>query len=450
MTRSSLGSLRVRFVVAALVWVSIATLLAGLVISGLYRAHLTRNFHDELEVHLIELVRLADVDASGRPVLDRPLSDPRFQEEGSGFYWQIDREGYEPVTSAALGGKRLPIKFASATQEHAGWIDGPNGEILECGITAPSRDGGPPLQFSIATDRRVLEETLAGFNHDLALSLTAFALFMVVGAMLQIRYGLQPARRIADNIDDLRRGTISRLPTDAPTEFSPIVTRLNGLLDAQAALVQRARIETGNLGHGLRTPLALISDEAEELGNRGESKASDFILAQCAKIQRQLDYHMMRARAAGRRETGYVANASTLVQQIVTAMQRLHGARNISFVVDIPAGTTVNCDEGDLAEILSNLIDNACKWARGRVSIGAHAAPAGTVIEIADDGPGIAPGLRAHVFDVGTRLDESKAGSGLGLAISRDLARLYGGDLALRDGPDGGLLARLSFPSNEA
>jgi signal transduction histidine kinase len=160
-----------------------------------------------------------------------------------------------------------------------------------------------------------------------------------------------------------------------------------------------------------------------------------------------MDYHMRRARA-GARETGYVANVSALVQQIVTAMQRLHGARSLSFVVDIPSDTTVNCDEGDLAEMLSNLLDNACKWARARVAVTAQASAAGTMIEIADDGPGIAPDKRVYAFDVGTRLDESKAGSGLGLAISRDLARLYGGDLALLDGPGGGLLARLSFPSS--
>jgi signal transduction histidine kinase len=445
MTALSFKSLRVRFLFAAFVWVSIATVLAGLVISGLYRAHLTRNFHDELEEHLIELVRLADVDATGTPVLNRPLSDARFQETGSGFYWQIDREGYATVTSPALGDKRLPSALSAGVQERTGWVPGPYGEVLGCGITAPSRTGGAPLRFLIAADRRLLEERIGAFNHDLGLSLIAFAAFMIVGAMLQIRYGLQPARRIAEGIDELRHGRISHLPADVPTEFNPVVARLNALLDAQRALVQRARTEAGNLAHGMRTPLSLIADEAEQLGTRGENAAGQFILEQCGRIERQMDYHMRRARA-GARETGYVANVSALVQQIVTAMQRLHGARSLSFVVDIPSDTTVNCDEGDLAEMLSNLLDNACKWARARVAVTAQASAAGTMIEIADDGPGIAPDKRAHAFDVGTRLDESKAGSGLGLAISRDLARLYGGDLALLDGPGGGLLARLSFP----
>jgi signal transduction histidine kinase len=441
-------SLRLRFLFAAFLWVSIATVVAGFVISGLYRAHLTTNFQDELHIHLVELVRLAQTDDTGHPMLDRPLSDPRFQEGGSGFYWQIEREGFAPVTSAALAstGKLLVSTFTLEPREKSGWMPGPVGEVLLSGILAPAHDGGPPLRFSIAAERHILEGIIAGFNRDLSISLMVFAALMVTGAMLQIRYGLQPARFIADSIEKLRQGKTARLPAEVPTEFSAIVSRLNALLDSQAAMVQRARVETGNLAHGLRTPLALIGDEAEQLEARGETEAAAFIQAQCRKIRRQVDYYMMRASAAGARTTGYVANLSSQVRQIIGAMERLYAGRNLTFIVDIPATITVNCDEGDLAEIMSNLIDNACKWAARTITVSAHTISGGVVIDIQDDGPGIAPDMRSHVFDVGTRLDESKTGSGLGLAISRDLARLYGGDLSLKDGDGGGLVARLSLP----
>ena len=123
---------------------------------------------------------------------------------------------------------------------------------------------------------------------------------------------------------------------------------------------------------------------------------------------------------------------------------------HLSFVVDISADLTVNCDEGDLAEILSNLIDNACKWAEGNIKVAARRADGKIFIDVADDGPGIADDMRDKVFDVGARLDEGKAGSGLGLAIARDLARLYGGDLELEKAPAGGLLARLLLPDINA
>jgi len=442
----ALKSLRFRFLSAAFLWVSIATAVAGLVISSLYRNHVTENFHNELEIHLIELVRLSELDPDGTPKLDRPLSDPRFLEIGSGFYWQIERTGFQTVTSPALGNKRLSGQFATSRAYQTGWAEGPEGEVLESGIQAPAGgDNGSPMRFSIAAERRLVEEAIATFNRDLAISLSLFAALMVIGATLQIQYGLQPAGHIANNIEKLHEGKTARLPTDVPSEFSAIVTRLNALLDAQAALVQRARVETGNLAHGLRTPLALIGDEAEQLQRRGDSETAQFILAQCHKIRRQVDYHMKRASAAGTRMTGYVANLPDLVKQIISAMERLYAEKHIKFRVEIP-DATVNCDEGDLAEILSNLIDNACKWSQGQVSITASQSADGIIVEILDDGPGIAPESRARVFDVGARLDENKTGSGLGLAISRDLARLYGGDLELNGGPDGGLLARLRLP----
>lgn len=442
----ALKSLRLRFLFAAFLWVVVATAVAGFVISSLYRTHLTQQFHDELEIHLVELIRLTALDADGHPKLDRPLSDPRFQEDDSGFYWQVTREGHHALTSAALGEMRLDGRFATGRVEQAGWTDGPRGEVMECGMEVPSIAGGPPLRFSIATERRVLEAVIAGFNRDLTISLAVFAALMLVGATLQIQYGLRPASQIADNIEQLRQGRTARLPADVPSEFGPIVTRLNALLDAQAALVSRARVEAGNLAHGLRTPLALIGDEAEQVACRGDAATAEFILAQIRKIRRQIDYHMKRASAAGTRVTGYVARIPALVGQIVSAMERLHADRRLSFIVTIPDTAAVNCDEGDLSEILSNLIDNACKWARARVSITARQEGGVMVIEVLDDGPGIAADLRAQVFDVGARLDESKAGSGLGLAISRDLARLYGGELELRDGFTGGLLARLTLP----
>lgn len=443
-------SLRVRFLFASFLWVSVATVVAGFVISNLYRTHLTTQFHDELEIHLIELMRLSETDATGQPRLDRPLSDPRFQMTGSGFYWQIERIGHQALKSETLGDMALDGRLAHSTQEQIEWIKGPDGEVLQCGIQAPARDGGPPLRFSIAAERRLLDEIIASFNRDLGFSLTIFAALMVAGAMLQTLYGLRPAQQIADDIEKLRRGTMARLDSNAPEEFSGIVTRLNALLDSQTALVQRARVETGNLAHGLRTPLALINDEAEQLARNGEENAGSFIQTQCRKISRQINYHMMRARAAGTRATGFVANLKGVVQQILSAMQRLHANKQLAFVMDIASDMSVNCDEGDLSEIVSNLIDNACKWARAQIGISAYKADNMVVIEISDDGPGIAEDMRTRVFDVGARLDEGKAGSGLGLAIARDLARLYGGELELENASTGGLIARLRLPDGTA
>jgi len=260
---------------------------------------------------------------------------------------------------------------------------------------------------------------------------------------LQRRCGIRSRSTAGDDIDQLRRGTLARLPVDVPSEFAPLVTRMNALLDTQATVVQRARVAAGNLAHGLRTPLALIGGEAEQLESLDEGKSAAFILAQCQRMKRQIDYHMSRAASAGTRITGSMTNVADMVRQIVEAMRRLHIDRGLTFMIDVPANVEVSCDPEDLFEILSNLIDNASKWATTTVAVSAIITEGLVTIAVLDDGPGIPEDQRLAVFDVGIRLDETKDGGGLGLAISNDLAGLYGGSITLGESAMGGLSAQL-------
>lgn len=418
-------SLRFRFAIASLLWVGLGTLVAGFVISGLYGRHVTHTFVSDLANHLDELTSLTEAGPDGRPVLDRPLSDPRFQHPRSGFYWQVERDGKPMLTSASLAGHHLKVARDEAPDVPT-WTRDHQERLLR--IDRPGPDG---LLFSITASGRVLDAELRAFDSDLTLSLGAFAALMLIGAALQVRYGLRPTRRLARWIDDLRRGDRDRLPDAVPSEFSGIVGRLNELIEAQTVLVARARVEAGNLGHNLRTPLALVISEAEQLALGGQPEAAAFILDQCGRMQRQIDYQMKRAAAAGGRGTGIVADLALFTSEIVDAMRRLHAGRDVTIVNGVPPRIAVPCDPGDLSEILSNLIDNACKWAGETVRIGAQPDAAWIEIVIADDGPGIPDDARDRVLGVGVRLDETKPGTGLGLAVSRDIAGLYGGTLDL-------------------
>jgi len=417
-------SLRFRFALASLLWVGVGTLVAGLVISGLYRRHVTHTFVGDLTNHLDELANLT-LPGRGRPALDRPLSDPRFEETRSGFYWQIERQGRALLRSGSLADRRLTLaKTARAhqpvwTREGAEWL------------LRIDRPGPYGLVFSITASGRVLEAELHAFRKDLATSLGIFACLMLAGAALQVRYGLRPTERLAEGIEALRVGRRDRLSEAVPNEFAGIVRQLNALLEAQAALVARARTEAGNLGHNLRTPLALVAGEAEQLADAEHAASAAFILDQCGRMQRQIDYQMKRAAAAGARGTGVVADLREAVAPIADALRRLHAARAVTISNQVPAGLSVACDPGDLTEILSNLLDNAFKWADSAVSVSAAAEGGWTVIRVTDDGPGIPPADRTRVLDIGVRLDPSNPGSGLGLAVSSDIATLYGGNLDL-------------------
>ncbi len=428
------GSLRLRLIVGSTVGILLAMLLAGLFIGNLYRLHTTERFQSELDHHLSELIAMTSVDERGMPHVPQPLSDPQFNAEGSGLYWQVDSGQGRLVRSVSLGGRRL-----TAGSLEGQWEAGRAGRQILLQRSARVRINGHEVVATIGSARELLEEQLRAFWADLTLSMIAVGFLLMAGATALVRFGLAPVRRLGREVDRLRHGEIARLDSQEPAEFAALVKQLNALLDSQAQLITRARTQAGNLAHDLRTPLALIIDEAEKLHRAGLTESADFLIEGCARMQRQIDYHLRRAAAAGTRGAGTLTSVSPLVAQIVGAMQRLHADRGVKVETDVPADLRLPCDEGDLAEILSNLIDNAFKWAKRRIVI--TAGP--DWVTICDDGTGIPPEMRDMVMAVGARLDPDTPGTGLGLAATADLLHFYGGELILGTSEAGGLLVRV-------
>jgi signal transduction histidine kinase len=234
-----------------------------------------------------------------------------------------------------------------------------------------------------------------------------------------------------------------------PSEITPLVADLNGLIDSSSASVSRSRLIAGNLAHGLRTPLAILIDEADCLRKSGNAAAADTILHEAQRMQRQIDFHLARARnAAAQPLPGRVASVPATLERLSGAFNRLHQQRQIAYLLEPGLDLNVACDPTDLTEILSNLLDNAGKWATSKCSVRWYRDQAMVAIEIDDDGPGLPDEEREAVFKVGTRLDDLMPGTGLGLAISRDLARIYDGDVALSAGPGGGLRVTVWLPAS--
>lgn len=440
-------SLRFRYITSTIVWIAIGLVLTGLMVSALFRIYITQGFHDEMQVHIEELSALARVDGNGDPVLLRPLSDPRFVPYHSGFYWQVEREGHRAKLSPSLAGRRLSGTQSVAPAKNWAITTGPTGSTLEYGMMRPVKGGGPPLELSIASDMRLLDAILSEFNWPLGWALAGFALVMIATGAAQIAYGLRPLARLSRAIADVRAGRATRMEGAYPAEIKPLVSDLNGLLEANAAMMKKARIEAGNLAHGLRTPLAIILDEAERLATAGHGESAETLIAESQKMQRQIAYQLARARSAAVEPTpGQAASLRETIGPILTALVRLHASREISICCGDFPDVLVHIDAIDLGEILSNLIDNAAKWASTRAMISWEKTGDMVRILIDDDGKGIAPEFRALVFGVGKRLEFDIAGSGLGLAIAQDLARVYGGAISLDDSPLGGLRVALILP----
>jgi signal transduction histidine kinase len=304
--------------------------------------------------------------------------------------------------------------------------------------------------LQIGADQRIVDDVLRHFNQALALSLGTLAIALIGAGTLQAWFGLRPMRRLRDALGDIRAGKAETLPGDFPSEVRPLVDDLNALIDANTQMVRRARTQAGNLAHGLKTPLAVLTDEARRLLARGDTEGAAVLTQQTGRMQRQIDFQLARARAAANAGLpGVITQVEPAFASIAAAMRRLYAHRELTIVHTAETELLAAVDPNDLDEMVANLVDNACKWARGVVSIKAtRDTPTGQLlITIVDDGPGIPADALNRAFAPGERLDEAKPGSGLGLAIVRDLATLHGGSVELSNGRNGGLHAELRLPS---
>ena len=278
--------------------------------------------------------------------------------------------------------------------------------------------------------------------------LLLFALLCIVAGLLQVRSGLSPFDQLRSKLSAVRDGRERLLEGNYPTEVQPLVNDLNALLEHREDVVRRAIAKAGDLAHGLKTPLAVLSLEADRAEALGQDETAAAIRQQVDRMRRQVDYHLAHARAAA---SGALPGARSCVKESVDRLTRtllrLHADRGLTLDVEIPPEHAFQGQLEDLEEMLGNLLENACQWARSRVTIASSSVDGRVSVTVDDDGPGIEASLREAVLRRGVRADEAAPGSGLGLAIVRDLVELYGGSISLSESPSGGVRARLVLPA---
>jgi len=275
-----------------------------------------------------------------------------------------------------------------------------------------------------------------------------FAFFCLVAGILLIRAGLSPFRRLRRQLSGVRDGSSRRIEGAYPTEVQPLVNDLNSLLEHRERMVQRALAKAGDLAHGLKTPLAVLAQEADRAEATGQHETAEMISLQVERMRRQVDYHLAHARAAGFGDVpGARCPVLPSVEGLTRTLLRIYASRGLAIKVDVSPEHFIRGQREDLEEMLGNLLDNACKWAKSSVKIQSVQENDAVVLTVDDDGPGLVPSMRDVVLQRGVRADEAAPGSGLGLAIVRDLAELYEGTISLEDSPMSGLRARLRLPA---
>jgi signal transduction histidine kinase len=443
---SGTGSLTRRMIGVAAIWIFFLLLIGGFALDRVLSRSIVDQFDSQL-VYILDkaLISAAEIGPAGEVHFSRPAADQRFMQPYSGMYYQVSGAGQEPFRSPSLWDRRLHVSFGHYDLEpHIYDSDEFAGEplrIAERDVILPGSN--VRWRFQVAESRKTLDQEIHEERQTLFWSFAALGAGLLVLAALQTVYGLWPLRRVQREVAAIRSGSATRISNQFPAEVRPLTEEINQLLAHSEAQAEEARRHAGNLAHALKTPLTVITNAA----TADSPDLDEIVCREASLMRRQVDHHLARARAIGRRAS---AQARACVWDSVQAVQRAIDRLYEEVTVDIAGDKSaeVRVERQDLDEMLGNLVENAAKYGNGRVFVTVEKRAESVDILVEDDGPGIPEEQREAIFARGARLDTGKPGTGLGLAIVRDVAEIYGGKVSLEQSEDlGGLLARLTLPA---
>jgi len=442
-------------IVFSLAWLSAAWLIVALVataflLTGLYSRALDTSLSETLDFHVETLVDLTLVSADPKST-DIRLGDPRFQRTASGWYWMIrDAQGALLTFSDSVVGIVLPPlgEGFDATNSRTAVISDPFDTKIRVVERAVTVDG-VPLQVTVTGSLDEILELVDEFRGQTLIVLGAVAVMLAIMSGIVARLALRPIGRLEKAIERVREGESETVTGHYPRELAPLADEVNELLRSNTQIIERARNQVGNLAHGLKTPLAVLRNEASIAKGMPLAKV---VLSESDKMTQLVTTYLDRARIAARSAVvGKKADATHVMLRLARVMEKLNPKITIAFVRPDASLPWFRGDEGDLEEMAGNLLDNACKWSNGKIGVSmfAERGPQGSMllIKVEDDGPGLTEEEAAKVLRRGVRLDEKTPGSGLGLDIVKELVDVYGGSLQLKRSVLGGLLAELRLPA---
>jgi signal transduction histidine kinase len=454
--RSNSLSLRLTIAAAAVAVVLLA--IAAIVLSQLFQQALERNFDARLRAVLDSLSANVFPAEDGSPQLTGNMADSRFTLPESGWNWQIvpPKEEQKPLLSPSLVGIKIIVGNAAPGTRDADQIAtfdfqnslGQNLRAVEQRVTFKNMQG--EYSFLVTGNFDELSDEVRAFQRALYTSLGLLGLGLLAATLLQVRYALKPMAEMQQKLNDIRSGKVEMLQGNFPSEMQPVADEMNMLIQSNFEIIDRARMQVGNLAHALKTPISVLTNEARDT----PGPLSEKVKEQVNVMRDQVNLYLDRARRAARAQTiGASTEVEPVLQSLARTLQRINVDKGVAITVSCPSGLKFRGERQDLEEIVGNLMDNACKWCKGKVEArGTLMTQAGEdgrpriLIEVDDDGPGIPAEKRSVALKRGQRLDEAKPGSGLGLNIVTETAAMYGGKVELDKADLGGLRVKLILP----
>jgi signal transduction histidine kinase len=453
---------------------SAAVLIAGgFALSAFFAQRSTAAFDDRLSQDVIDLVTGTSVDETGG-VAAPTLTDQRTLDVYSGKYWEIAApagNGLKPIarsrslwdapdialppggTAALAASRGKPIFYNGVGPAPTNAPPAAGASIREEPVRIAAEEVGisgvpEPVIFFVAEDRSPINSNIRTFETSVGLALLVLLAMLIAGVVLQVRVGLRPLFQLRREVADVRTGKTDRVAGDYPAELAPLASELNALVAHNQEVIERQRTHVGNLAHALKTPLSVMAAESEAR----PGPLAEVVSRQADVMRQQVDHHLRRARASARQQGGGErTEVAPVLEELSLTLERIFRDKGVEVDWRCPDGLFFHGERQDFLELAGNVMENACKWCRGRVRVISKAdSPLQLSLAIEDDGPGVAAKNRDEMLQRGARLDETEPGSGLGLSIVDELARAYGGALALGDSTLGGLKVTLTLPRTDA
>ena len=443
------GSIASRLFWLSAGWLIVALVATAFLLTELYSHALDNSLSTTLDFHVETLI--SHILDTGDPASeDIFIPDPRFSRSGSGWYWTISDDAGQVVNlSPSLTGSVLPAitaPFDAQKARTAAMTDefGIRIRMVEREVTVK----GKTIHIVVTGSLDEVFRLVDAFRGQTFIVLGAVGVMLAIMSFIVARIALRPIGRLSRAVERVREGEANTVTGDFPREVAPLADEVNELLRSNAQIIERARNQVGNLAHGLKTPLAVLRNEAAG----SKSRLGEVVLSESEKMTVLVSGYLDKARIAARTAVvGRKADPTIVMLRLARVMGKLNPGREVSFKRPDASLPWFRGEEGDLEEMAGNLLDNACKWSKTQVAISMLAERNETatvlLIKIEDDGPGLTAQEAEKVLQRGVRLDEKTPGTGLGLDIVKELVDVYGGTLHLKRSTLGGLLAELRLPS---
>lgn len=444
-------SLRARLILASSVVLSLFIVIAGLALENAFYKSAEQSLRENLRTQLNLLMASAELDAQGDIDMPARLLDTKFGLPSSGMYGIIIDPQHKAVwKSLSTVGLRIPAaQFLPAGETEIKQIRFNDEDYLTLsyGIDWYTDTGKRPLTFNIITELRPFNAQVHAYRRTLSSWLIGLALALLLTQLLMLMWVLQPLRTVRHELRAIDRGRQARITGRYPSELRTLTENINELIDHEHAQQSRYRNALADLAHSLKTPLAVLRGAIAELPAAVDNKAT--LDEQIQRMDHIVAHQLQRAATAGKASVRQSLDLAPLVQQIIAALTKVYRDKGIQYANQLPSPCPLRIDAGDAMEVLGNLLDNASKWCRHKVTIAAQLQQQQLVICIEDDGPGIPDEKVTHILTRGGRIDEAVPGQGLGLSVAHDIIKHYDGKLRIERSSIGGAKFCLAFPAGE-